>query len=138
MEYFLGSIITLIILVVSNIVLKPVVSKTRDMSIKYSQSYIYALMAPLLDYVPRDVEKLNTQSMKYIENSYVRVVIVDSSAYWIKDNALYRADMVAGAVDKSTTTRVDTMTMDKVELEKTLFIVEKLREGFDDNSGARE
>ena len=43
--------------------------------------------------------------------------------------------MVHGLVDKNTTRKVDTMTMDSVELEKTQFIVQKLTEGKQDDSG---
>jgi hypothetical protein len=93
------------------------------------------LIAPVLDYVPKDRVKINTQSSKFVEDSYIRVVIVESSAYWIKDQALYTADVSEGAVDKSTTRRVDTMAMDKVQLDKTLFIVEKLREGLNNDRG---
>lgn len=134
MEYFLGSIITLAIVIIGAFILRPQFEKTNQSAIRYSQSHIYALMAPVLDYVPKEKNKKQSQSTKHLENSYIKVVIVNQSAYWIKDNALYTADLVEGAVDKETTRRVDTMTMDKVELEKTLLIVEKLREGLDNDS----
>ena len=55
--------------------------------------------------------------------------MTDDRAYWIKDNTFYEANLVDGEVDKNTTKVVDTMTMDKVELDKMAFIVQKLTEG---------
>ena len=93
-------------------------------------------MAPLLDYVPKEIHKKETQARKYMKQAWVRVVILDDNAYWIKDNALYVAELVDGAVDKESTKRVDTMSMNKVELDKTMFVVEKLREGRGDENSS--
>lgn len=135
MEYAIGSLICLIVIVVGNRVLKPYAKDLNRSVIKYSQSHVYSLIAPVLDYVPKNRVRDNTQSSKFVEDSYIRVVIVESSAYWIKDHALYTADVGEEGVDKSTTRRVDTMAMDKVQLDKTLFIVEKLREGLNNDRG---
>ena len=60
---------------------------------------------------------------------------MDNQAYWIKDSIFYMADMSNdGGVDKDTTRRVDTMTMDKVQLKKMMFIIEKLTEGLENDS----
>jgi hypothetical protein len=87
-----------------------------------------------------ELPKLATQSQKYIENTYVKVMIVDEEAYWIKDNRLFVAKMNEGEVDKESTREVDTMSMSKVQLEKTMFVVEKLTEGENDtgNSGDKK
>lgn len=135
MEYFLGGLFTFAILLIANRVLREPIRESRDAKIRYTQSHIYSLMSPLMQFVPEETNRQPTQATKYIENSYVKVIIVDQSAYWIKDNALFTAEIVDGAVDKATTRRVDTMTMDKVQLDKTLFIVEKLREGLDNENG---
>jgi hypothetical protein len=83
--------------------------------------------------LPKDIP--TRQSNNFMKDSYTRVLILDDNAYWIKDQALYTAEIMDGMVNKETTRRVDTMTMDKVELDKTMFIVEKLREGLDSDSG---
>ena len=57
------------------------------------------------------------------------MVVVGKNAYWIKDNVFYEADVVDGDVDKKTARQVDTMAMDKVQLNKMMSIVEKLTEG---------
>jgi hypothetical protein len=78
----------------------------------------------------------NSQSKVYNEKTNIRVIIMDDVAYWIKDNIFYMANMVNGFVDKDTTRTVDTMAMDKVQLDKMLFIMDRLREGKrDDSSG---
>jgi hypothetical protein len=60
---------------------------------------------------------------------YTRVVFVENQAYWIKNNTLFVADMEDDMVDEATTREVDTMAMDKVQLEKVIYIVEALTEG---------
>ena len=83
-------------------------------------------------------KKPNRQSAKHEQATNIRVIIMDNQAYWIKDNVFYTADILRGNVDKETTRRVDTMTMDKVQLDKMMFIIDKLREGtFDDRGGTR-
>lgn len=66
----------------------------------------------------------------------IKVILVDGSAYWVKDNAFYTAYLSEdGLVDKDTTRVVDTITMSGVELDKMLFIMDRLREGIDDDRG---
>lgn len=132
MEFVLGSLITLAITVAGNLVLRKPVATASSAKLRYSQSHIYSLMAPVLDFVPLDREPFEVrQSNKYIQSSYIKVVILDDIAYWIKDNALYTAEVVDGLVSKESSRRVDTMGMDKVQLDQTMIIVEKLTEGLD-------
>jgi hypothetical protein len=137
LEYLLGATLTAVIVIIANRLLVPVFKETSRIKLRYSQSHIYNLMAPLLDYVPKEIHKKETQARKHMKQAWVRVVILDNNAYWIKNNALYVAELVEGAVDKESAKRVDTMAMDKVELDKTMFVVEKLREGRgDEDSGS--
>jgi len=139
-EYIAGSLITLVIVVVLNkLMRRHADSQLNTKKIRYSQSHIYSMVSEILE---REFElpKLATQSQKYIENTYVKVMIVDEEAYWIKDNRLFVAKMNEGEVDKESTREVDTMSMSKVQLEKTMFVVEKLTEGENDtgNSGDKK
>jgi hypothetical protein len=59
----------------------------------------------------------------------VRAIAVEDQIYWIADNAFYTANIVDGDIEENSTRLVDTMAMDKVQLEKMMFIVDKLREG---------
>jgi len=135
MEYLIGALFMLAALIAANRLLKGEYRKAASSEIRHTQSYIYSLIAPMLQYMPDDTLPEPTQSRSFVEKSYVRVLVMENTAYWIKDNALYTAEVIEGAVDKETTRKVDTMTMDKVELDKTMFIVEKLREGLDDDTG---
>jgi hypothetical protein len=66
---------------------------------------------------------------------YVRVMVVDDQAYWIKDNTFFTADMVDDNLDNDSTRTVDTMGMDEVQLKKMIFIVDKLTEGTSNDRG---
>jgi hypothetical protein len=107
-----------------------------SMPIRYSQSHVHNLVAPLLPPASAYRKKIISQSTKHENNTSIKVIMMDDSAYWIKDNTFYCAKIdESGTVDKETTSVVDTMTMDKVQLDKMLFIMDKLREGLYDDSG---
>ena len=79
--------------------------------------------------------KLNkTQSTIHYDKTNIKVIIFDNNAYWIKDNIFYRAPLVNELIDKESAEQVDTIHMDKVQLDKMLFIMDKLREGISDDS----
>ena len=134
MEYFLGSLITLLVMSYfgkrsTNIVSKPL--KT----VRLSQSYIDTVIADKIieEFSPKPQKK--TQSLEHTKKDEVRVIIIEGEAYWIVDQTLYTAKIIDGTVDNDTTKKVDTMTMDDVQLEKTQFIVQKLTEGKGNDSG---
>ena len=78
--------------------------------------------------------KIKTQSIKYHEKMNIKVIIVDKNAYWVKDNIFYTAPMVNEHIDNELAQQVDTISMDRVQLEQMLFIMDKLREGIEDDS----
>ncbi len=78
--------------------------------------------------------KSKTQSRRHQEDSTTRVIVVDNEAYWIKNNIFYKAPLVNERIDKDSAQQVDTTNMDKVQLDKMLFIVDKLAEGTSDDS----
>lgn len=134
MEYFLGSLITLLIMSYFSKRTQQVVSK-KPKSLRLNQSYIDSLVSQRILDVLLPPEPRNTQSTKHFKKDEVRVIIIENEAYWIVDQTLYVANMVDGSVDNDTTRKVDTMTMDNVQLEKTQFIVQKLTEGKGNDSG---
>lgn len=80
-----------------------------------------------------------TQSKMHHDKSNVKVIILDNQAYWIKDNIFYKAPLDGQSIDKDAAEQVDTMHMDRVQLEQMLFIMDKLREGINDDSrGSRD
>jgi len=102
----------------------------------YRQSHIFSLISPYLHYMPEISLLPNTQAYSHEAKNKLRVVFTDDKAYWIKNNAFYQADLVDGLVDESTTKVVDTMSMDKVELDKMVFIVQQLTEGMTNDGGS--
>lgn len=77
--------------------------------------------------------KIKTQSMNHYNDSNIKVIIFDNEAYWIRGNVFYKAPITDNHIDKDSTQQVDTISMDKVQLEKMLFIMDKLREGANDD-----
>ena len=112
------------------------VLKERIKFVKSTQSRNYLLLNHFA-YEKKKSKNINRQSLNHDKNINIRVIIMDNQAYWIKDNTFYTADMVQGNVDKETTRVVDTMTMNRVQLDKMIFIIDRLREeAFDDRGGA--
>lgn len=133
MEYLLGSIVTLIVLFILQSNLRKISEDFDPVTIRYRQSHIFQMVKPFLDFDAPPPKK-RTQSFVYEEKMHVRVVLMDQQAYWILNNVLFVADEVDGMIDKETTRPVDTIAMDKVQLEKMIFIVEALTEGKSDEN----
>ena len=87
------------------------------------------------DFIPINTKPLKTQATEYFESKHILVVRNENNVYWIQDNVFYVADIVNGQVAEETKKRVDTSNMNKVELDKISFIVDKLTEGKKDDSG---
>jgi hypothetical protein len=114
-----------------------ILQESKIKPIRYSQSHIHSLIFPLLPKGTKIKKIKKTQSKIHEAKNNIRVIIMDNNAYWIKDNAFYMADMsIDGTVNKDSTRRVDTDGMNKVQLDKMLFIIDKLREGTLDDSGS--
>jgi len=137
MELLIGFVLALatVAFVKKFILTEKLISENTIPTLRYSQSYLYELIAPVIPYMPVARYRRPSQSFLYDYKSKQRIVFTDNKAYWIKDNAFYEASLVDGEVDSETTKVVDTMTMDKVELDKMIFIVEKLTEGITDDFG---
>jgi hypothetical protein len=137
LEYLVGAIVTMAVYMITHRIAKKEMDPENIFTITYSQSHVYELMRPFLGLTPVIEPQQPRQSSEYFKSAYMRVLIVKNKAYWIKNNALYVAEVVDGQVQKETTKEVDTMSMSKVELNDMLFIVEKLREESDDSRGSR-
>ncbi len=136
MEFLIGSAVTMIVYVITQRIVRKSFGEEKKTDLKYSQSHIYSIVKPYLEFSDFGLAPENTQSVKYLKQAYMKVMIVKNKAYWIKNNTFYTAEVVGGQVQKETTKEVDTMAMSKVELGEMLFIVEKLREESDDNRGS--
>jgi len=136
MEYVVGAVLTLVTVAVANKLLSKQLKGQKSYGVKYSQSHIYSVTAPMMFGFGVSTPQRSTQSNKYQESAYIKIIIVDGRAYWIKGNTFYTADIVDGTVDKESAKQVDTMSMNDVELKKMLVIVETLREENKNDSGS--
>lgn len=136
MEYVVGAILTLVVIATANRLITKQLKNEKTTVVRYSQSHIYSIIAPMMFGYSAKMIKKNSQSYNYQDEAYIKVVVVDGKAYWIKENTFYTADVVDGTVNKESTKEVDTMSMNDVELKKMLVIVEALREGRQDDSGS--
>jgi len=130
-NFVLGFIfsIVLISIIITSILYK---GKTVNsiFSIKYSQTDIHRLIKPLLPLTNTNITSVTKrQSLNHINQNTMKVIITKGMAYWIFDNQFYTAKVVDGEIDKENAQIVDTMGMDKVELDKMLFIIDQLRKG---------
>lgn len=138
MEYFIGSVVTLAAIIGLNLLAR-LLGGQEEKVVGPSQSYIHNLVGPYMLTNEELTEPKPTQSSKYADKLFVRVVIVDGKAYWIQDGTFYVANYKNDQVDKESAVEVDTMSMDKVQLNKIMLVVEKLREGaYDDSWNAGE
>lgn len=137
MQYFLGSLTTIIVMAIAVYLIKPSKVIGSMPKLRYSQSHIFELVKPLLPLITM-LEKTPTkrQSTVHEERTNVRVIILEDKAYWIRDNMFYMADIFENDIQKDTARVVDTIHMDKVQLDKMLFIMDQLRDGKKDDSGS--
>jgi hypothetical protein len=136
MEFLLGTVFAFLAILFTRrfIITKDVIRETSVRPAVYRQSHIKLLtqVAHQYFFMP---PPLDTQSRKILEKNQIRIIFSENTAYWIKNNMFLQADLVDGEVDDSTTKVVDTMTMDEVELDKMIFIVQKLTEGITNDGG---
>lgn len=126
MEYFIGSVTTIVLIGTLLFVVRKLPAQ-ESITIRTSQSYLFSLIGR--DLLMESINRSSpTQSSKYLEKIFVKIVIVKNKAYWIKDNVFYVADMIDNDVDKATAKEVDIMSMNKVQLEEAMFIIDKLKE----------
>jgi hypothetical protein len=138
MEFLFGFALAFgTILFIKRYILTDNLFKTNKLGkIVYRQSHLFSLIAPAIPYMPVVKTFRPTQSFLNDEKNRQRMIFTEDRAYWIKDNAFYEASLLEdGEIDNSTAKIVDTMTMDKVELDKMAFIVQKLTEGMRNDFG---
>lgn len=137
MDYFIGSVLTLISVYFMNRLVsknKNIVRKIKNVA--FSQSRTYELtkdLYPISHFLPSFPQRKKTQSTNDFDSKSTRVLYMDGYAWFLRKvdgiNALHSAEIIEDGFDENSAKRVDTYTMDDVELKKTMFIVEKLTEG---------
>lgn len=137
MEFFAGVLFTFILISTVRFLFlrSDIDSRYASTRIIYTQSHVHSLVSSKIASLIMPPEPPKTQSRDLLSKNQIRVVFADNQAYWIKDSIFYQADVINGEIDNSTTKIVDTMAMDKVELDKMFFIVQKLTEGKQNDGG---
>lgn len=127
MEYFITAVLALFF---SFSVMK-IIQKRQEKIYKrtlFRQSDMHDLLKTFFSRIAVDEEK-PSQLRKRIDKDMIKVVIVDSKAYWISENIFYVSDAVGERPDPSTARPVDTTNMSKNELDKMMFILDNLNRG---------
>lgn len=135
MEYFLGSVITMVAFFVATKIISSEKKVTRENPFRYSQSHIHEIISPLVPNLREYKKIIPRQSRNQEEKTNIKVVIFDNKAYFVRDAKFYCAEMHGTEIDGANATLVDTMGMDKVQLDKMLFIMDQLRDGKKNDSG---
>ncbi len=136
MEYFLGSAITMIAMFITTRLISSQKNVVNKSPFRYSQSHIHEIISPLVPDLRNYRKHVVRQSTHQEEKTNIKVVILDNKAYFVKDGTFYCAEMHGTEIDGANATLVDTMGMDKVQLDKMLFIMDQLREGKTNDSGS--
>ena len=137
MEYFIGSIITLIVISLTGFLARKIVVAEPKIQIKNSQSYYFTILDRFL--MAEQMARVGkpSQMRKHIDKLYTKILMVKGYAYWIRDNKLFRAEIIDNEVSEDNATEVDIMSMNEVELKEILLIVDKLKEdSYNDNWNA--
>jgi len=135
MEYFLGSVITMVAMFVATRLISLEKKVIRENPFRYSQSHIHEIISPLVPNLRKYKKIVPRQSRNQEEKTNIKVVIFDNKAYFVRDAKFYCAEMHGTDIDGANATLVDTMGMDKVQLDKMLFIMDQLRDGKKNDSG---
>lgn len=137
MEYFIGFLSAFVFIYIISYCQKKynIFYEISLRHLKPSQSHTHNLLY-LAQPIKNNIKK--TQSKLHDAKTNIKVIIMDNQAYWIRDNVFYTADMsIDGNVNKDSTRTVDTMNMNSVQLDKMMFIIDKLREeAFYDRGGS--
>ena len=139
MEYFVGSFLTLIVVLTTLGAFSRAVKTRGRIRPRVTQSQSFSLISPYVNRLYlmglQNAEFFpETQSRKHNSENTVKLVIYNSNAYWIQDKKFYTAKVVNGDVDRETTKPVDTMGMSTVELKELSQIVDALQEGTGNDS----
>jgi hypothetical protein len=134
MEYFLGCLITLVSLFVFNKMLKQITIDKINVPI-FTQSRKVELIRNYLVSKTNAKPDVKTQSKEHVKKNSIKAFFWADNVYWVENGFLVTAKLINGSVDETTKKKVDTHSLDKVELDKITFIVDKLTEGNKDDSG---
>ena len=77
----------------------------------------------------KNIRKKMTQMQKVLEQGTIRVVIVDSLAYWVHNNSIYKAIVdEEGIINAAGAEIVDVFSLSNKETKKLLDIIDSIKE----------
>lgn len=97
-------------------------------SIMKSQSTIHNIIKDVIPKLNKPSTEIKSQSRNYMSERMIKVVAIEGKAYWVKDNIFFAANMINGKVDPSSTHEINTLDMSKNDIDKMLFILDKLKD----------
>lgn len=81
------------------------------------------------------IKHKTSQMKKYEDHNRINVLVIGSQAYWISNNVFYTGEIVDGQIDQETSKPIDTVNMQKEEIDKMLFIIDNLKNGNENDIG---
>lgn len=134
MQYLIGVIVGAILTGITIYLVNIVSSWNKPGKILVSQSRSHSVLAPMTITIGQH-KPLDTQATRYYDSTRIRTVFTEDAAYWIKDNTVYKARVENNFIVENSAEVLDMIAMDKVQLEEMIFIIEKLTEGMNNDSG---
>jgi hypothetical protein len=101
----------------------------------FTQSRKVQLIKDYIDNVIAPKPEIKTQSKEHTKKNSIKAFFLADNVYWIENGFLVMARLTDNGIDETTKKKVDTHSLNKVELDKISFIVDKLTEGNKDDSG---
>jgi hypothetical protein len=135
MEFFLGSIITFAYFIIFNRLFNNAANEKIAYAPIFSQSRKIQLIKDYLIISTTSKQQKNTQSVKHSKRNSIKAFFWEDNVYWIENGYLVTARLAGNQIEETTKKRVDTHSLSKVELDKMIFIVDKLTEGNKNDSG---
>jgi thymidylate synthase len=135
MEFLIGAATTLACVIILNKFAEKNISrykKSVDVRDRQSKRFDILKTAYFIMEALQPVEDIDTQATRFFDSRSTTVALIEDKAYWIEDNVLFETEVIDGDFQKEFAKKVDTMTMDKLELNKISYIVEKLTEAKND------
>jgi len=134
MEYIFGFLSTIIAFYIFNLMTKKVNYSKIHIPI-FTQSRKVQLIKDYIDNVIAPKPEIKTQSKEHTKKNSIKAFFLADNVYWIENGFLVMARLTDNGIDETTKKKVDTHSLNKVELDKISFIVDKLTEGNKDDSG---
>jgi len=102
----------------------------------YRQSDMHNMLKVFFLLDLKNDNSFSSQIKKRKEKQTTNVIILKDKAYWVKDNIFYVGNTSNGEVLPETGVPIDTNTLSESEINKLLFILDRLKGGNNNDSGS--